>query len=83
MGGTFSPYKTGQGMGHAKERIMGDPNDVYNLFKWKEVRLNLLGTPEYDLPMAWVAKVREEAQFAADLFIYMDDFHPTGPNAEE
>jgi hypothetical protein len=41
MGGTFSPYQTGQGMGHAKEMIMGDPNDFSNLFQWKEVRLNL------------------------------------------
>jgi hypothetical protein len=35
MGGTFSPYQTGQGMGHSKERIMVDPDDVYNVFKWK------------------------------------------------
>jgi hypothetical protein len=41
MGGTFSPYKTGQGMGHAKEMIMGDPNDEQNVYQWKEVRLNL------------------------------------------
>jgi hypothetical protein len=33
MGGTFSPYQMGQRMGHAKERIMGDPNDVYSVFK--------------------------------------------------
>jgi hypothetical protein len=26
MGGTLSPYQMGQGMGHAKEMIMGDPN---------------------------------------------------------
>jgi hypothetical protein len=51
MGGTFSPYQMGQGMGHAKERIMGDPNDVSNVFKWKEVRLNLPGTLEYDPSM--------------------------------
>jgi hypothetical protein len=25
MGGTFSPYQTGQGMGHTKEQILGDP----------------------------------------------------------
>jgi hypothetical protein len=33
MGGTFYLYQTGQGMGHVKERIMGDPNDVYNVLK--------------------------------------------------
>jgi hypothetical protein len=30
-----------------------------------------------------VTKVREDGRVAADLFIYMDDFHPTGPDAEE
>jgi hypothetical protein len=37
MGGTFSPYQTRQGMGHAKELIMGDPNDEQNVYQWKEV----------------------------------------------
>jgi hypothetical protein len=32
MGGTFSPYQTGQGMGHAKEMITGDPHDYLNDF---------------------------------------------------
>jgi hypothetical protein len=31
----------------------------------------------------WVANVREDGRVAADLFIYMDDFRPTGPDAEE
>jgi hypothetical protein len=31
MGGAFSPYQTGQEMGHAKEMIMGDPNDCLNV----------------------------------------------------
>jgi hypothetical protein len=70
-------------MGHANEHIMGDPNDVSNVFKWKKVRLNLPGTPEYDPSMSWVAKVRQNRRVAADLFIYMDYFRPTGPNAEE
>jgi hypothetical protein len=56
---------------------------VSNDFKSKEVRLNLPGTPEYDPLMVWVAKVREDRRVAADLSIYMDDFRPTGPNAEE
>jgi hypothetical protein len=52
MGGTFSPYQTGKGMGHAKKRIMGEPNDMSNVLKWKEIRLNLPGTPAYDPSMA-------------------------------
>jgi hypothetical protein len=35
MGGIFSSYQTGQGMGHAKELIMGDPNDEQNVYQWK------------------------------------------------
>jgi hypothetical protein len=33
MGGSFSPYQIGQGMGHAKEFIMGDPNDEQNVYQ--------------------------------------------------
>jgi hypothetical protein len=70
-------------MAHAKETIMGDPNDVSNLFKWKEFRLNIPGTPEYDPSVAWVAKVREDVRVAANVFICMDKFLLTGPNVEE
>jgi hypothetical protein len=34
MGGKFSLYQTGKGMGHAKEMILGDPNDCLNVFQW-------------------------------------------------
>jgi hypothetical protein len=40
---SFPPYQTGQGMGHAKEFIMGDPNDDQNVYQWREVQLNLPG----------------------------------------
>jgi hypothetical protein len=83
IGGTFSPYQTGQGMGHAKEKIMGDPHDCLNVFLWKEVRLNLPGVEEYDPFLYWVAKIREDGRVAADLFIYMNDMRPTGPYPEE
>jgi hypothetical protein len=83
MGGGFSPYQTGQGMGHAKEQILGDPKDASNVFQWKEVRLKLPAIAEYDPSNAWVANVREDGRVEADLFIYMDDFRPTGPDAEE
>jgi hypothetical protein len=80
MGGAFSPYQTGQGMGHAREQILGDPRDASNVFQWEEVRLNLPGMVEYDPSKAWVVKVREDGRVAADL---LDDFRPTGPDAEE
>jgi hypothetical protein len=40
MGGTLSPYQTGQVMGHAKEMIIGYHYDDQNVYQWKEVRLN-------------------------------------------
>jgi hypothetical protein len=57
---------------------MGDPNDEQNVYQCKEVRLNL----DYDPSLAWVAKVREDGCVTDDLFIYMDDFRPMGPDAE-
>jgi hypothetical protein len=70
-------------MSHAKEFIMGDPNDEHNVYQWKEVRLNQSGSSDYDPSLAWVAKVREDGRVAADLFIYMDDLRPTGSDAKE
>jgi hypothetical protein len=63
--------------------IMGDPNDDQNVYQWREVRLNLPGSPDYDPSLAWAAKVREDSRIAADLFIYMDGFRPTEPDAKE
>jgi hypothetical protein len=83
MGGAFSTYQTGQGMGHAKEMIIGDPNDCLNVFQWKEVRLNLPGVEEYDPSLSWVVNIREDGRVAADMFVYMDDLRPTGLDAEE
>jgi hypothetical protein len=45
--------------------------------------MNLPGSSDYDPSLARVAKVREEDRVAADLFIYMDDLRPMGPDAEE
>jgi hypothetical protein len=58
--GDFSSYQTGQGMGHTKKMNMGDTNDEQNVYQWREVRLNLPGSPDYDPSLAWVAKVRED-----------------------
>jgi hypothetical protein len=82
MGATFSPYQTGQGMGDVKEMILGDPKDTGNMYHWAMVRLNLPGSELYDPRKAWVEKVRPDGSVAADLFIYMDDFRPTGPVEE-
>jgi hypothetical protein len=57
-GGTLSPYQTGQGMGYAKEQIMVDPNDLSNVFQWKEARLKLPGMVDYDPSITWASSRR-------------------------
>jgi hypothetical protein len=69
-------------MGHANEMIVGDPKYTENVYHWAMVRLKLPGTEIYDPRKTWVAKVRPGGRVAADLFIYMDDFRPTGPDEE-
>jgi hypothetical protein len=63
--------------------IMIDSYDEHNVYQWKEVRMNLPGSPDYDPSLAWVANAREDVRVAADLLIYMDDFHMMGPDADE
>jgi hypothetical protein len=70
-------------MGHVKEHNMRDPNDVMNVYQWKEVRHNLPESLGYDPSMYWLANVWEDGRVAAELFIYMDDFRPSGPDVEE
>jgi hypothetical protein len=41
---TSSPYQTGQGLGHAKELILGDSTDPQNVFRWKRVRYSFSDT---------------------------------------
>jgi hypothetical protein len=81
--GETPPYQMGQGVGHAKDRIMGNPMDLSNAYHWSAVRLNHLGSELYDPRMAWVVKVRPGERADADLFIYMDDFRPMGQDEEE
>jgi hypothetical protein len=78
MSATFPPYHMGQCMDHVKEMILGDPKDTENMYHWAMVRLNLPGSELHDPRKALVAKLRPDGRVAADLFIYMDDFRPTG-----
>jgi hypothetical protein len=61
-------------MGHAKENIMGDPNDVSNVFKWKEVRLP--GATDYDPSMAWMANMSEDGRVATSLHLSATERSP-------
>jgi hypothetical protein len=83
MGATFPPYQTGQGMGHVKDRIMGNQKDLSNVYHWYVVSLNLPGLEMYKPRVAWVVKVQPGGRLAAGMFIYMGGFRPMGADEEE
>ena len=84
MGFKWSPYQCTQDMMVLDEVIGGDRLDPGNIFKWDRVRLNLLGSPNYDPALPWVSKVRNsDGKVVADRVIYVDDIQPTGNGKEE
>jgi hypothetical protein len=84
MGFRPSSYQTTQAIGWDKEVMMGDHLDDKNVFRWAEVRMNMLCSVVYDPRVQWVSKVRkEDGRVVADLFIYIDDFRPTSPSEQE
>jgi hypothetical protein len=81
MGLRSSPFQCVQALGIAEEVIRGDHTDPENVFRWDTVVMNLPGSEDYDPSKPWVAKYRiEDGRLAADLFIFVDDFRPTGPS---
>jgi hypothetical protein len=62
----------------AYEIIRGNPTDPDNLFCWKAVELNLLGTTTYDSREPWVSKKREDGYIANDFVDYIDNIRPYG-----
>lgn len=83
MGLKSSPYQAVQAVLVAREVALGDRHDQTNAFRWKLVRLNLPGSPDYDPSLPWVAKYRSDGTLAADLFMYVDDGRVTAPNKLE
>ena len=49
-----------------------------NPFQWKRIRLNLLGSKEYDPCKSWISTLRSDGRVACDLFTFIDDEHMTG-----
>jgi hypothetical protein len=84
MGLWSYPYQAVQAMGVAKEVICGDRHVLTNVFCWDKVVLNLPGSKEYDPRKPWVYKLRlDDGRITANLFIFVDDLWPTGPNRKE
>jgi hypothetical protein len=44
-----------------------------NLFQWKRIRLNFLGSREYDPCTLWITKVHADGRVACNIFSFVDD----------
>jgi hypothetical protein len=67
----------------AEDVIRGDQDDLMNVFRLDQVKLNLPGDPNYNPSLPWVYKVREDGTPATDFFFYMDDNRTTGNTQKE
>jgi hypothetical protein len=66
---------------HHKEGVGLDGKEL-NPFQWHQIRLNLLGSREYDPCLSWISKMWSDGQVAYDLFSFVDDECITGPDEE-
>lgn len=60
-------------MGFRSEVIRGNRHNPDNPFQWKEVILNLPGTPSYNPNKVWIGKVRCDGTTATDWVCFVDD----------
>ena len=83
MGLRPSPYWSVQQGRRLKRLFLGDRLDNTNVFRWKTVKLNLPGDPNYDPREPWVSRLREDGVLAAALSDYVDDLRNSGPTEED
>ena len=50
--------------------------DIFNVFRWLVVKLNLSGMESYNPTLPWVFKFKKDSLITADVFIYIDDGRP-------
>jgi hypothetical protein len=84
MGLKTSPYVTIKGLLIALEVAQGNPLEDGNPMGWKQVKLNLPGSPKYDpsYPRIWRYK-KESSTIAPLLLSYVDDLRVTGESREQ
>jgi hypothetical protein len=84
MGLMTSPYCAVQIMAWLDETVFWDHLDQDNVFCRGVMELNLPGMPSYCPSKPWVYKKRSgDGRVPADVLMYIDDAHPTGPGEEE
>ena len=83
MGFSPSPYFVTKDMLFVERIAKGCRFDEDNVYRWKEVILNLPGMISYDTTLPWVYKAREDGSIAADIYFYIDDGSPTADTTWE
>jgi hypothetical protein len=83
MGLKPSPYLSIQAFSWMFEVLFGDRLDENNVFRWKNLVLNLPGDPKYDPSKSWVRKERADGSLASECLVYVDDMRPTGSSPTE
>jgi hypothetical protein len=78
MGLQDSPYPSLQWHVCLKFEVYGDRKVLSNPLHWDRVELNLPGSKGYRSDLLWVMKIREDEHLAAEIFVYVDNGHPTG-----
>ena len=78
MGFRSSPYNSIRMYLIAEEIIWGDRHDTTNAFQWSYIRLNLLGTKDYQPSEAWLSKRRADGSLASDYACFVDNKRVAG-----
>ena len=90
MGFAASPYNSIRmalvveevAKGDRHETGLGSNGTELNPFQWEAVRLNFLGSSDYNPTLAWVSKLRKDCLVACDILTFVDDKQLTGPTRE-
>jgi len=79
----FSPYLAVRFLAIGEEKARGDHLDVRNPFHWDSIRLNLLGSDNFNPSLPWIFKWNSvELRIAGDCVIFVDDSRLTGYSIE-
>jgi hypothetical protein len=78
MGLRDSPYRSLQWQVHLKFEVYGDRKVLSNPCHWDRVEFNIPGSKGYRPDLPWVMRIRADGHMAAEIFVHMDDGHPTG-----
>jgi hypothetical protein len=83
MGQAASPYSSIQQSRLLKQKLVGNPEDEDNVFRWNHVDLNLPGSESYSPGRPWISKRRRTGEIAVDVHDFCDDLRGTGATSED